>query len=241
MGGEWTADEVVGLNVADLRRSLGLSQRDLARDLTAAGFPWERDTVSQIEAGRRRLSLDELAALAAYFELPIRVLVTDPTHIIEQVTMGTGSVSLRTWSALWRDFDYMREPVPSKEGALKPSHRTAIDSIFKSIRRPWARIWRRQGGSPENAFVKGREEGLSERTKYPGPIFVATGEKPFKVDLLIPPWFSPTSITVEPDYPYVARDELEAQYLENAEAQGQIRRITRAQAHSLRAKRKGTR
>jgi transcriptional regulator with XRE-family HTH domain len=244
MGQAWTADEIVGTNCANIRRAAGLSQRELARDMKAAGFPWERDTVSQIETARRRLGLDELAALAAYFELPPQALLRMPLgkeayiHAFArtrgskwvEVAFGEGVLAPETWGELWSEWDWWNRPAPK-------NHRDAVDSIFRGVKRPWSRLWRRKKGHPRAAYEKAREELLSQRTKHPGPIFLA--DEPNRVDTAIDPWGGVT-IPLEPGVPYVARDEVEAQELNDLveRAEGKVRRITRAQAHYIRQKQK---
>ena len=232
MGAEWTADDILGTNCARLRRAAGLSQRELARDMSAVGFAWERDTISQIETARRRLGFDELAALAAYFELPPRALLSPPAELLfGRVAFGQGVIDSKTWSSLWAEWDFSEGPAPKH-------YRDAVDAIFHAVRRPWALIWRRKKGHPGRAYAQAREELLSQRSKYPGPIFLA--DRPDGVDMPMAPWSQWVGVTIrlEPGVPYVARDEVEAEALDDLveRSEGHVRRITRAQAHYLREK-----
>jgi transcriptional regulator with XRE-family HTH domain len=59
-----TLGEVVGKNVQRLRRLSGFGQADLGEEI---GLGWTRDTVANIETGRRQLSIEELFELAAFF------------------------------------------------------------------------------------------------------------------------------------------------------------------------------
>lgn len=60
-----SVDHVVGTNVKRIREAGDLSQVDLAARMTTAGSPWSTSTVSLIESGKRKVSLSELADLAA--------------------------------------------------------------------------------------------------------------------------------------------------------------------------------
>lgn len=57
----------VARNIKRLRRIRGWTAADLAREVTASGVPWIRQVVSCVENGRRRITVDELAALGAAF------------------------------------------------------------------------------------------------------------------------------------------------------------------------------
>lgn len=58
-------DVLAGRNIAARRRERGLTQDDLARALQALGVDMGAVTISRAEAGRRRLTLDDLVVLAA--------------------------------------------------------------------------------------------------------------------------------------------------------------------------------
>src|SRR5450759_1513587 len=72
----WPVDlEVtVARNVRWLREGRGITQQQLGSDLSLSGFVMHQMTVAQLEAGVKPLRLNEVAAIAAYFELPIEAL-----------------------------------------------------------------------------------------------------------------------------------------------------------------------
>jgi transcriptional regulator with XRE-family HTH domain len=72
----WPIDleAVVAKNVRWLRESRGLSQQELGSDLALHGFGMHYTTVAQLEVGARPLRLNEVAAIAALFEVPIESL-----------------------------------------------------------------------------------------------------------------------------------------------------------------------
>lgn len=59
----WT-DEQNGADVTAARGRAGLSQKELAAQMSALGFPWTQASVSQIEKGERPLRLTESDHLA---------------------------------------------------------------------------------------------------------------------------------------------------------------------------------
>jgi transcriptional regulator with XRE-family HTH domain len=56
--------EVLATNLRTLRTRKDFTQETLAADMQRSGFPWFRETVAQIEGGRRRVALDEALALS---------------------------------------------------------------------------------------------------------------------------------------------------------------------------------
>jgi len=72
----WPIDleATVAKNVRWLREGRGLSQQQLGSDLALHGFGMHYTTVAQLEVGARPLRLNEVAALAALFQVPIESL-----------------------------------------------------------------------------------------------------------------------------------------------------------------------
>jgi transcriptional regulator with XRE-family HTH domain len=72
----WPIDleATVAKNVRLLRESHGLSQQQLGSDLALHGFGMHYTTVAQVEVGARPLRLNEVAAIAALFQVPIESL-----------------------------------------------------------------------------------------------------------------------------------------------------------------------
>lgn len=64
-------------NVRRLRDSRGISQKELGAGLTPYGFAMQRRTVAKLEAGTKPLRLNAIAAIAAYFDVPIESLWQD--------------------------------------------------------------------------------------------------------------------------------------------------------------------
>lgn len=82
-----TTDEQIGRNLASLRG--GMSQRELATRMRAAGFKWSHLTVASVERGDRPLRLSEASAIAELLELQGLQSITAPEGEFEYlVTEG---------------------------------------------------------------------------------------------------------------------------------------------------------
>jgi transcriptional regulator with XRE-family HTH domain len=71
-------NERVGANVQRFRKAAGVSQAELARQLSERGFSFQQPTVLKVEKGSRPLKADELAAIA-------EILHIAPGSLFEQV------------------------------------------------------------------------------------------------------------------------------------------------------------
>jgi transcriptional regulator with XRE-family HTH domain len=82
----WSDDleATVAKNVWRLRESRAISQEQLAADLFGPGAEMLHSCVSQLEAGEKPLRLNEVAAIAAYFEVPIESLWQDAAEISDE-------------------------------------------------------------------------------------------------------------------------------------------------------------
>lgn len=64
-----------------IRTERGLSQRQLARRVTALGHPMSNTMLSRIERVQRRCDIDDLVALAEALRVAPPVLLGDPTLV----------------------------------------------------------------------------------------------------------------------------------------------------------------
>lgn len=81
--------KAIAARVREVRTKRGWSGADLARELRAAGVPWERAMVAKLETGRRRsITVTELLALALVLNVaPVHLLVPpDESNAPYQVT-----------------------------------------------------------------------------------------------------------------------------------------------------------
>jgi transcriptional regulator with XRE-family HTH domain len=74
----FTAEATLARNVRAARKWRGVSQKRLAARMTELGCPMSEATLCQLENGKRRITVDELAALAQAFEVPLPVMLTEP-------------------------------------------------------------------------------------------------------------------------------------------------------------------
>jgi transcriptional regulator with XRE-family HTH domain len=68
---EVTFADVVRERIREHRERARLTQAQLANQMMLSGFGWKRITVTEVELGKRRVSLEELAALAGWFGVPM--------------------------------------------------------------------------------------------------------------------------------------------------------------------------
>jgi transcriptional regulator with XRE-family HTH domain len=69
----------VGANVATARHARGLTFAALAARMATRGRPIPPDGLSHIEAGKRRVDMDDLVALALSLGVSVEALVETPT------------------------------------------------------------------------------------------------------------------------------------------------------------------
>lgn len=88
--GETTPGTVLAANIRRGRGARALGQSDVAERMGALGFGWVRQTVSEIERGRRAVTVPELVALAMALSTSVVALMdpttfdrytTDPIHL----------------------------------------------------------------------------------------------------------------------------------------------------------------
>jgi len=68
-------NNLCGENVARFRKSLGLSQRELADRLQLLALDIDKNAVQRIECGKRFVTDIELAAFARFFRVPPETLL----------------------------------------------------------------------------------------------------------------------------------------------------------------------
>jgi transcriptional regulator with XRE-family HTH domain len=213
--------ENVARNIRSLRLAAGVRQEELADAMRTFGLPWYRGTVSEVEAFRRPVTLAEGILIASYFEQPLANLLVSPGLLAPaEITIGKKVILLADWSAVINATPWRDGPPP------KPVRR-ALANLFAGTDRLWASLWR--AGHPADAFTKAREKAMASRTRFPGPTFLADVD--IEISSTFPLWGQNRRIYMAAGVPYVARDEWEADLLE---ANRQVRRITRQQAHRLR-------
>ena len=85
------ADETIGVNVKLLREQAGLSQSELAAEMTKRGIPWYQQTVGRVEGGKQQVRAAELAVLAKILRTSMeRFMWTGPEANATEYVYGAG-------------------------------------------------------------------------------------------------------------------------------------------------------
>jgi transcriptional regulator with XRE-family HTH domain len=203
-------DAALGGRVAELRRSLALSQLDLAIDMRGLGFPWYPQTVQQIEGGGRTLTWTELEHLAWYFDVPM-------LELLEPVLTARPEFRRSAVERPWAN---------RKRGESREDARGRIRSerlVSREANRFPGPTFVINHDVGRRAKVRMRDEGAT--------LFGEPAEGPSRRAL------QQTLDGFLEGEPHVARDELEAELLKSWERAGLVRQIRRQQAQRVRAKR----
>lgn len=71
----------IATRVRGLRKARGWSAQRLAEEMTAAGLPWDRNIVANLENGRRKVvTVDELLCFARIFDVGPMALLDENAH-----------------------------------------------------------------------------------------------------------------------------------------------------------------
>jgi transcriptional regulator with XRE-family HTH domain len=93
-----TVGQVVGRNVARIRKARGLRQDEFGEALGKLfGEPWDRRTIGKTEGGRRRIDVEELVAFAEVLDVPISAFFESEPG--EEVLVGRWPISAHRLSA----------------------------------------------------------------------------------------------------------------------------------------------
>jgi DNA-binding transcriptional MerR regulator len=118
-------DELFAIQVRKTRERLKMSQGELARQMSAHGFPYYQQTVRRVEDSQRKVSVGEAKALAKVLGTTIDQL-TEPVSAEETGSKETGYRGPTACSAAgvtYRQLDYW-----AKTGLVEPSVRGAHGS-----------------------------------------------------------------------------------------------------------------
>jgi DNA-binding XRE family transcriptional regulator len=83
----WPVDleVLVAKNVRWLREGRAMSQQQLAKGLLAQGYGMNQVTVAELEDGAKPVRLNEVAAMAAFFEVPVESLWQDGAELLNTI------------------------------------------------------------------------------------------------------------------------------------------------------------
>lgn len=90
------ADESLGATVRYLREQAGLSQAELARQMTEREWPWHQSTTYRVESGRQSLRLAEAIDLASILKVPLQWLTMGVPTVNATATVYTSLSRLHT-------------------------------------------------------------------------------------------------------------------------------------------------
>jgi transcriptional regulator with XRE-family HTH domain len=142
-GAAYTAQ--VMAEVSRLRRAKKWSAERLAEEMAAAGVPWSRDTVTNLESGRRkRIAAHEVLALAWVLGLssPVELLAPGEELTLLQVTpeYHMPAENVREWFA-------------GKIGPIKNFEKTIKNNRAIGEKVSWAIEELQRRGYPDNEIV----------------------------------------------------------------------------------------
>jgi transcriptional regulator with XRE-family HTH domain len=87
--------DILADNLRAWRLLRRLEQANVAEQMRAFGHRWVQQTVSEVEQGRRNITVDELAVLAMVLDVP-------PVALLDPMPVGGGQVSGLDVGAGWR-------------------------------------------------------------------------------------------------------------------------------------------
>lgn len=117
---------IVAANVSRYRKALGLSYRTLARRLSDGGHPIVHTQLRNIEIGLRRVTADDLTALAVALEVSPLSLLMPETASKDVPCEITGLSGFLSSLDVWR-----WGLCASRQGVLPDSGDAAQDALFR--------------------------------------------------------------------------------------------------------------
>lgn len=128
---------VVAANVRRHRERMGLGFAQLSRELSSAGRDIPPLGLGRIEAGERRVDVDELTALAATFGVCPATLLMPDTETAEAIVQLTGvekGQAQRLWSWLTGSYPLQGSVLAFFNVALPQWERDAVEEKIGAVR-----------------------------------------------------------------------------------------------------------
>lgn len=86
-----TEDNLFAANIRETRTRLGMSQGELARRMSALGWPWYQQTVRRVEEGSRRAGVGEAKAIARIFGTTVDRLTMPGRQAVAAALLESGA------------------------------------------------------------------------------------------------------------------------------------------------------
>ena len=128
---------VVAANVRRHRERMGLGFAQLSRELGSAGRDIPPLGLGRIEAGERRVDVDELTALAAAFGVCPATLLMPEVEDAESIVQLTGAgkkQAQKIWSWLTGSYPLQGSVLAFFNVALPPGERDAVEERIGAVR-----------------------------------------------------------------------------------------------------------
>jgi transcriptional regulator with XRE-family HTH domain len=84
--------EILAANIRVARARLDISQASVAKRMTALGYKWTRQTVSEVESNSRRVLAEEAFALGFCLQTPVPFLLLGGPEFDRRATLPAGYV-----------------------------------------------------------------------------------------------------------------------------------------------------
>ena len=127
----------VATNVQAIRKRRNMSQQDLARALAELGRPMQPSAIAKIEAGDRRVDVDDLAALAVALNVSVARLMVPDAAVDEDVNV-VPAFAVPMWSA-W-NWATARRSLHRRDDDLRDPALAERDLAWEVERPAWQRI-----------------------------------------------------------------------------------------------------
>jgi len=142
-----------GENVRKNRERKKMSQGDVAREMTARGWPWHQSTVYKIEHGTRRTEAFEVFDLAEILGVPVAHLFWPPAEVNEAAMVDRSIGMLRR---AWHETAEAAHRLAAARASAERTLARSGDSKYQRVRDTCAELAAELGGqTPESAFAEG--------------------------------------------------------------------------------------
>ena len=129
---EASPDAIFAWRVRVLREATGLTQRQLADKMTAAGHRMHQTTIAKIESGERPVYVGEAVALAGSLEVGVADLIQEPLGRVLMPAMAEGRRWRRTVNDLTAEEKTLQERLAAVQAQL-PSATKRLDGALARV------------------------------------------------------------------------------------------------------------